>query len=152
MTLRKKRIPVVLDTNVIVGYYLSHSIHSSNARVIRLWRDQRKLQLIVSLELTTEYLGVLSQLNVKQERVRRFAERLRHRDTVTAVRLGARSAISRDPDDNLLLATAAVGKAKFLITNDLDLLEIPAKQMKKFRFKIVSPSEFLQRLKPSPSV
>ncbi len=32
--------------------------------------------------------------------------------------------MSRDPDDNLLLATAAAGNAEFLISNDKDILEI----------------------------
>lgn len=33
---------------------------------------------------------------------------------------------SRDPDDNVVLATAITGRAKFLVTNDRDLLELSA--------------------------
>ena len=65
MPSRKERIAVVLDTNVFVGYYLSRSAQSANARVIRLWRNQRKLQLIVSDEVATEYLEILQRDNVK---------------------------------------------------------------------------------------
>jgi hypothetical protein len=53
---RKERIAAVLDTNVIVGYYLSRVSQSANARVFRLWRDQRKLQLVISDEIVTGYL------------------------------------------------------------------------------------------------
>ena len=83
MPSRKERIAIVLDTNVIVGYYLSRAPQSVNARVFRLWRDQRKLQLIVSDEVVAEYMEVLLRLQVGEPRIARFAERLRRRDTVT---------------------------------------------------------------------
>ena len=54
--------------------------------------------------------------------------------------------MSRDPDDNLLLATAVAGKAKFLITHDRDLLDLPEAQRRKFKFEIVTPGDFLARL------
>ena len=146
MPSRKERIAVVLDTNVIVGYYLSRVPQSANARVFRLWRDQRKLQLIVSDEVVTEYLEVLPRLHIEEPRIKRFAERLQRRETVTHVRLGSRFASSRDPDDNVMLATAVTGKAKFLITNDRDLLDLPEKQRQRFKFEIVRPQEFLKRL------
>ena len=59
---RKRRIPVVFDTNVIIGFYLSRNSRSANQQVFRLWRDQRTLQLIVSDEMIQEYLEVLSRL------------------------------------------------------------------------------------------
>ena len=143
---RKERIAVVLDTNVFVGYYLSRAPQSANARVVRLWRDQRKLQLIVSDAIVTEYLEILSRLQVEEQRTNRLAEHLQRRDTVTRVRLGPRLAASRDPDDNTMLATAVVGKAKFLVTNDRDLLDISTAQRRKLKFEIVRPQEFLARL------
>lgn len=136
---RKKRTTVVLDTNVVLGFYLSRNPASPNAQVFRLWRDRRKLQLILSSELTTEYLEVLPRLGVGESRVTRLAERLERRDTATHVNLGARATESRDPEDNFLLSTAAAGNASFLITNDRDLLDIPASQRKKFKFQIVTP-------------
>lgn len=143
---RKERITVVLDTNVIVGYYLSHSPRSASRQVFRLWRDQRKLQLIVSDEVTTEYLEVLDRLQVEPLRIRRFAERLRRRETVTSVRLGQRFTTSRDPDDNLFLATAAVGKAQYLVTNDHDLLDLTPTQRRQFKFEIITSQQLLVRL------
>jgi putative toxin-antitoxin system toxin component, PIN family len=136
----------VLDTNVVIGFYLSRRPLSANAQVFKLWRDQRKLQLILSVEMETEYFEVLSRLSVSKPQIRRLAERFKKRYTITFVNLGARTAASRDSDDNLVLATAMVGKARFLITNDRDLLDISAAEKKRFKFAIVTPAEFLSVL------
>jgi len=140
---RKQRIRVVLDTNVLVGFYLSRHPSSPNREVFKLWRDRRKLQVILSDEIETEYLEVLSRLGVSEPQIRRLRQRLKSRDTVTFVRLGARTTASRDPDDNLMLATAMTGKARFLITNDRDLLDITAGEKRRFKFAIITPAEFL---------
>lgn len=143
MPSRKERITVVLDTNVIIGYYLSRTSRSVNGQVFRLWRDQRKLQLVVSDDIVAEYLEVLTRLHVGPQRIQRFAERLQRRETVTHVRLGPRFVTSRDPDDNIILATAAVGKAQYLISSDRDLLDLTITQRRQFKFKIVTPQELL---------
>ena len=142
---RKERLTAVLDTNVLVGFYLGRQTQSANAQVYRLWRNRRELQLVVSEEVVNEYLEVLSRLHLSEGRVQRLMNRLEQRDTVTHVNLGPRFTASRDPDDNIMLATAVTGKAKFLITNDGDLLEIPVSERRKFRFEIVTPREFLTR-------
>ena len=136
----------MLDTNVILGFYLSRSQASPNAQVFRLWRDRRKLQLILSSELTAEYLEVLQRLGISENRVARHALRLERRKAVTHVNLGARATESRDPDDNVVLSTAAAGKARFVVTNDRDLLDIPASQKKQFKFEIVTPKQLLTKL------
>jgi putative PIN family toxin of toxin-antitoxin system len=146
MAPRKERIAVVLDTNVIIGHYLSRSAHSVNSRIFRLWRDQRQLQSVVSEELVEEYLQILVRLRVDEQRVQRFQERLRTRSTVMRVSLGTRYSDSRDPKDNFLLATAAVAKAAFLVSNDRDLLDIAPEARRKFRFEIVTPHVLLDRL------
>ncbi|MCY3017565.1 MAG: putative toxin-antitoxin system toxin component, PIN family [Planctomycetota bacterium] len=147
MPSRKERIPVVLDTNVLVGYYLSHSARSSNARVFKLWRDERKLQLLVCEEVAAEYLEVLPRLSVRPSLIERLKQRLAKRETVSHVNLGRRYYFSRDADDNVWLALAAAGKAEYLITNDGDLLDIPALTQRLFRFKILRPAQFLAALK-----
>jgi len=137
-------VPVVLDTNVIIAFHLSTNQHSPNVKIYRLWRNERRLQLIVSDETASEYLEILSRLGVSDKRIKQLKERLERRQTVTHVKLGGRPAVSRDPDDNLVLATALVGKAKFIITNDRDLLDMPASAKRKFKFAVVTPSEFLK--------
>jgi len=90
-----------------------------------------------------EYLEVLSRLNVPEVLIKRLEERFSHRITVTRVSLGSRPNLSRDPDDNVMIATARSGKAKFLITNDRDLLDISASEQAKLRLAIISPAGFL---------
>lgn len=111
---RKRRIPVVFDTNVVVGFYLSRNPRSANQQVFRLWRDQRTLQLIVSAEVVQEYIEVLSRLGVPEPLVTRLEARFARRKTATLVSLGSRPKLSRDPDDNMIIATALSGKARFL--------------------------------------
>ena len=147
MPRRRKRVPVVLDTNVILGFYLSRSRESPNRLVVKLWRDRRNIQLILSDQLYREYLDVLARLNVAPSKITRLAKRLGRRQSVTFVNLGGRPSASRDPEDNLVLATAAAGKAKFLVTNDRDLLDIPKSQRNRFKFEIVTPRNLIGRLK-----
>ncbi len=122
---------------------MSKSPKSAAKKIFALWRKQRKLQLIVSSETAAEYLEILERLNVPTKRINAFSERIEKRLTVTKVSLGKIPAESRDADDNLVLATALVGKADFLVTNDKDLLDISAADKKKFKFRIVSLIEFL---------
>ena len=140
---RKQRIPVVLDTNTVIAHYLSRSARSAAREIFRLWRDLRRVQLVVSDEVIEEYIEVLRRVQVAEPRLRRFRERLLRRDTVTRVNLGPRPAASRDPDDNVFLATAIAGRAKFVITNDPDLLDIPGVETRRFKFAIVTPRQFL---------
>ena len=146
MPARKHCVRVVLDTNIFVGYYLSRSPTSANAQVVRLWRDLRQLQLIVSDPIVEEYLEVLPRLRVEKRRVQSLSDRLRRRSTVSHVNLGARVVASRDPDDNLMLATAKTGRTAYLFTNDHDLLDIPTTQRRLFRFKIVTPQQLLAEM------
>lgn len=136
----------MLDTNVLIAYYLSKKKDSANSKVFLLWRTRRRLQLVVSDEVVTEYLEVLQRLGVPQVRINKLEERIRRRQTVSHTKLGARPTESRDPDDNLILATAVAGKAEYVVTNDHDLLDIPEPTKKKFKFSILTPGQFLDRL------
>lgn len=144
---RKARLPVVLDTNVIIAQLLSQTRRSASSRVFDLWLVKRELQLIVSPPLVEEYLELLERIGIARERIARFHQRLLTANTVTRVNLGRRFQVSRDADDDFLLATAHAGRAQYLVTNDRDLLEIPAEERKPFRFEIVTPYQLLRALK-----
>lgn len=144
---KRERLPVVLDTNVLVGQLLSKTRRSANSRVFDLWLVRRELQLVVSPPLVEEYLELLGRLGVADERIVRFHERLRTATTVTRVNLGKRFKISRDRDDDFLLATAHAGRARYLITNDRDLLEIPAEERQPLNFEIITPTRLLRIVK-----
>lgn len=104
--------------------------------------------MILSEEVLEEYLELLERIGAKSEFVDKFGTRLRTRATVTLVTPGPRPPEEvlggRDPDDNHVLAAARAGRAKFLITNDRDLLDIAPHHKKLFRFPVLSPSEFLK--------
>lgn len=107
---------------------------------------RKRLQLVISRPVLEEYLGALSMLGAAPQNLARLENYLAAANTVTPVNLGKRFHLSRDPDDNKFLDTAHVGKAKYLVTRDNDLLDIPKTALRGLRFQIVSPLELLQRL------
>ena len=143
MAAKKKRLPIVLDTNVVIANYLSTNPQSPNVVTVRLWRE-RKLQLVVSDEIVDEYIDVLIRLGSSKNSVANFTTTLDESGAVTHVNLGKRFTDSRDPKDNPFLSTAAAGRAKFLVTNDSDLLDIPEAAKRKFKFRILTPKAFLK--------
>ena len=62
MVARRKRTPVVVDTNVFIRSFKARSNKNPNRRIIRLWLLEKRLQLIVSDELIQEYLGVFADV------------------------------------------------------------------------------------------
>jgi putative PIN family toxin of toxin-antitoxin system len=143
---RKDRLAVVLDTNVIISRFLNRRRLSANVRVYNLWSIERRLQLIVSPPVINEYLETIERVIDEPHLIPLFRARLQHSPTVTRINLGKRFAVSRDVDDDVLLATAHTGRARYLVTNDRDLLEIPAEKRRGFRFEIVKPVELLRLL------
>jgi putative PIN family toxin of toxin-antitoxin system len=145
MISRKRRTPVVLDTNVFVRALKSRSVTSSNQRVLRLWLLRKVVQLIASQELVDEYIGVFRDvLGLDEELIEQWRKRWFEDTRTTIVNLGRRFYESRDPDDNLLLATAAAGRAKYLITNDRDLLDLSPSFLRSLPFRVMTPSTFLK--------
>ena len=146
MAVRRRRVPVVLDTNVLAAAFLSRDPQSSNLRLYRVWAE-RRLQLVLSDPIAAEYLGVLGRLGASAAHLRAFSRRLATRASVTRVRPAKDLKLSRDLTDNMFLSAAAAGKARFLVTNYHDLLQIPAPALRAFRFRIVTPAEFVRLLK-----
>lgn len=87
---------------------------------------------------------MLDELNISAYLVTNFMASLQESRTVTHVNLGKRFTQSRDPKDNLFLSTASAGHAKFLVTNDRDLLDIPEAEKKKFKFQILTSKAFVK--------
>jgi putative PIN family toxin of toxin-antitoxin system len=143
---RKDRVPVVFDTNLFIARVLRHKKSSINQRAFNLWLVRRRLQLIVSRPILDEYLGVLAMLGTTPRNLARLENYLVTANTVTQVNLGKRLRLSRDPGDNKFLDTAYVGKAKYLVTRDKDLLDISKASLRGIRFQIVSPFELLRQL------
>lgn len=79
------------------------------------------------------------------ETVNEWHERFADDGRLTLVNLARRDEASRDPDDNVFLSTARAGKARFLITNDRDVLDLPASVRRALAYSIVTPPEFLAK-------
>lgn len=146
MPVRKRRLPVVLDTNVFVRSFKARGPTNPNRRIVRLWLLERRLQLVVTPELEAEYLEIFADiLRMSPALIEEWRVRFEHDSRVTMVRRGATYTESRDADDNMVLAAARAGKARFLITNDRDLLDLPAEFQHRQPFSIVTPQEFLRQ-------
>ncbi len=102
--------------------------------------------MVVSDEIIAEYLETLERVGISENRIERLGEILEIYGIVSKFSLGKIPTESRDVDDNLLLATAVAGKAQFLVTQDKDLLHISESDKKKFKFRIVTPVEFLNAI------
>jgi putative PIN family toxin of toxin-antitoxin system len=144
---RKQRIAVVLDTNVLVRALKTRSLASPNQRILRLWLLSKRLQLVVSQPLALEYLEIFRDLlELDAELLNEWEQRFLHDSRSTVVNLGRRYNFSRDPDDNVLLATASAGSAEFVVSNDRDLLDIDPELVNRLPFEIMSPAVFLRRI------
>ena len=140
---RRGTINVVLDTNVFVRNFLTRSQGSPNRRVIRLWLVERKFKLALSSAIEAEYLRIFEELlGFDRDTLLSWKRRFGNKRITQGVGVGA-SSLSRDPKDNVFIATATAAKAKFLVTNDRDLLDISEAQKRTLRFKIVTPTQFL---------
>ena len=147
MPKRKQRLRAVLDTNVIIRHFISYNRGGKqgfNRQVFELWLIKNQIQLIVSPEIVEEFLAAMNLvLSIPDDLLKQWEQRFfKHR--VDVVSPGRRYSFSRDEKDNIFLEAAAAGKADFLITNDLDLLEISDANKRKLRFKIVTPEQFLE--------
>lgn len=104
------------------------------------------MQLVVSSEVIAEYLEIFGEvLGLSSDTLEAWRKRFEEDKRTSLVSLGKRYDASRDPDDNVMLATALAGKADYLITNDKDLLDLPDKFKKSVSFTICSPSAFLRQ-------
>jgi putative PIN family toxin of toxin-antitoxin system len=145
MPIRKQRWLIVVDTNVFVRSFKARSQSNPNRRIIRAWLLEKRLQLVVSRELVEEYLAIFAEvLGMDSGLIAQWRQRFEQDTRVTVVQLARRYTESRDPDDNLLLATARAGKARYLLTNDRDLLDLPEAARRSFPFEIQTPQQFLR--------
>jgi len=137
MLIRKLRI--VVDTNL----WLSFLITKKYAKLDTLL-DSKKIQLLFSAELIEEILEVSSRPKFKKYFTQNDLEKLIAIFDSIGEQVKVKSNVKdcRDIKDNFLLNLAIDGRAKYLISGDLDLLSL--KQIEKT--KIISMTHFLELL------
>lgn len=113
---------VLLDTNVWVSAFLNPS--GPPARVRHAWYAGR-YEVVTSLPLLEELSDVLTRPRLTRkypivaDDVTEFLQLLVERSTVVIPTGSIREC--RDPDDDVLLETAILGKAQYVVTRDDDL-------------------------------
>ena len=138
---------VVLDSNVFVsGTILPRG---ASTEILQSWRHGA-FTLVTSLAQVTEIIEVLERPKFARRygvRVTEIAALIR-RIEATAITLDILDPPVmklRDPDDEVILATAMTGNARFLVTGDYDLLSVDADPRLR-SLRVLRPAEFLARL------
>ncbi len=133
---------VVFDTNVVVEAIFWPR---SPARRALTGLAKRRFRTVVNSAIMEEYVVITAQV-----RERLFSDT---QPSGALAWIAAKSLhfepvplsgkLSRDPDDNLFVATAVVAGAKFLITQDRDLLVLE----KPFGVAVVTPVQLARLLR-----
>ena len=133
---------VVFDTNVVVEAIFWPR---STARRALTGLALRRFKTAVSQEILDEYAAVTADI-----RTRLFAQA---QPSGALAWIAAKSVrvepmplpgkLSRDPDDNVFVASAAAIQAAFLVTQDRDLLVLG----KPFGIRIATPVELIRELR-----
>jgi putative PIN family toxin of toxin-antitoxin system len=137
-------VRVVLDTNVLVSALITKGTPPDS--LYQAW-DAGAFELLTSEAQMAELASVLRydklRVYVNRDEVEALIETMGSVahivDSVPDIRL------SPDPDDNVILATAAAGGADLVVTGDKsDLLSLKAVQ----GIPIVTPRQALERIEP----
>ena len=138
--LRKKRIKVIIDTNLWISFLIGKRLNILKGLIV-----ESRIELIITDQLLNEIQLVTQRPKLKryfpEQKVIELVKFLR---TVgTSVRIKSEINICRDSKDNFLLSLSKDSKADFLITGDRDLLVIGKFQMT----EIIDFSEFEKQKK-----
>ena len=132
-------INVLLDVNVLVAAMISSGVCSS---ILDAWLDG-EFDVLVSPRLLAELEEVLARKKfegfVTAEERTQIAELLRSRGILIEDRAPER--VSRDPDDDYLIALARDGGAAAIVSGDKDLLVL------KVQIPVITPRDFLEALR-----
>ena len=132
---------LVVDTNILVSALLAGT--SLPAQLIVLWR-QNRFDLLTAAEQLDELRRVTRYPKIRERLAPALAGRLVNDLRTLAIIMDKLPVVdvSKDPDDNYLLAIAAAGAADFLLTGDKrDLLGIASYS----GTRIVTVRDFLTR-------
>jgi len=135
---------VLFDSNIFISYLLRRRIESP---VVQVMHEAilGEFALILPEELLNEVLQTIRDDQYLHERIRE-QDVLRLMDALSGVAemipriIDVIPPVTRDPDDDYVVAYATVGEADFLITGDKDLLALGEVG----QVRIVNPQGFLR--------
>ena len=133
---------VVFDTNVIVEAIFWPR---STARRALTGLAKRRFKPAINAAILEEYSAITAEVRARLFPAAQPSGALAWiaSKSIQAEPLPLSGKLSRDPDDNLFVATAAAVPAAFLVTQDRDLLVLE----KPFGVAIVTPVELLRQLR-----
>ncbi|MGE4226685.1 MAG: putative toxin-antitoxin system toxin component, PIN family [Vicinamibacterales bacterium] len=135
---------VVIDPNVLVSAAISST--GPPRAIITSWTDER-FELVISPALIEELRGVLHRSKLRRwislDLADEFIDGLAQDATIVGDPPTLPS-LSRDPDDDYLIALARATRADYLISGDRDLLDLEDPDP-----PILSPRQFAELLDQS---
>ena len=140
----KRKPRIVLDSVVLVSAFLTEGLAAE-----LIARCREKATLYTAEEIIQEIRRVLLEEDHIRNRykytdtdVETFLSRFLESST-TVKALPDIQVIERDPKDNKILACAVIAQANYIVSRDLDLLDLGAYQ----GIQIVSPEDFIHYLR-----
>jgi putative PIN family toxin of toxin-antitoxin system len=138
---------VFLDTNVLAGGFATRGL---SADVVRLLLAEHELLTgEVVLEETRRVL--IEKFGVPEDKADEIEDLLRRRH-VEPVPDSEPPVEVRDPDDEVVLASAIAAEAEILITGDKDLLEVAheAESLSAESLRVMTPRTFWEKVREDP--
>lgn len=133
---------VVFDTNVVVEAIFWPR---STARRALTGLALRRFKTAVNEAILDEYAAVTTEVRARLFPQAQPSGALTWiaAKSVRVAPLPLRGKLSRDPDDNVFVASAAAARAVFLVTQDRDLLAL----QKPFGVQVVTPVQLVRALR-----
>jgi uncharacterized protein len=114
-------VRVVLDTNVLVAAFLTEGV----CYKLLLRARRREYDLILSTDIIAEFEGVLfRKFSLTPSELSEVRNLLTEATVEVSTEVDPIEPVSRDPDDDRILACARASSAEYLVTGDEDLLVI----------------------------
>jgi uncharacterized protein len=140
----RKKPKVVLDSVVLVSAFLTGGL---TAELLDQCREKAKLYTAEDIlqeirRVLLEKVYIRNRYKYSDTDVEIFVNRYREKSTVVDP-LPDIHVIERDPKDDKILACAVAVQADYIVSRDLDLLELEAYQ----EIQIITPENFIRYLR-----
>lgn len=118
---KSKHQRIILDTNLWVSFIISNEL-----RYLETLLFENRVRLLFSNELIQELKSTIGKPKLRKYFPDNSLEKMLNafEPYVDFIHVKSKVDICRDPKDNFLLELAKDGKADYLLTGDMDLLEI----------------------------
>jgi len=131
----KSKAIAVVDTNVFIAH--NWNKESASAKILDLIKN-KEISLIYTNSIKREAFHILKTINANKKNVK-FIEDIFNNACLVKAKEHF-NVVKDDPHDNKFIDCAVAGSAKYIITNDKDLLKLG-----KYRdIAILKPTEFIE--------